>query len=45
MSAIFYHTKDQGRMAEESLKVSQQSYKKPIITLILPAGHFYDAEE
>jgi peptide methionine sulfoxide reductase MsrA len=32
-------------MAEQSLKAAQPNYNKPITTLILPAGQFYDAEE
>eukprot|EP00092_Neocalanus_flemingeri_P088882 GFUD01112362.1.p1 GENE.GFUD01112362.1~~GFUD01112362.1.p1 ORF type:complete len:120 (+),score=40.99 GFUD01112362.1:314-673(+) len=45
MSAIFYHDEEQKRLAEESLKAAQATCKKPITTLILPVGQFYDAED
>lgn len=45
MSAVFYHTEEQKRLAEESLKAVQQKMPKPIQTQILKAGAFYVAEE
>ena len=46
-TAIFYYSDEQKRLAEKSKEELQQSgrYKKPIITEILPASHFYKAEE
>lgn len=46
-SAIFYHSPEQKRLAEESKKKLEESgkYKSPIATLIEPAGEFYKAEE
>lgn len=45
-SAIFYHDPDQKRLAEESMAKLKKSgpFKKPLITLIRPAGEFYRAE-
>jgi peptide methionine sulfoxide reductase msrA/msrB len=46
-SAIFYADETQKRLAEESkarLEASKH-FKKPIVTLILPLGPFYPAEE
>ncbi len=48
LSAIFYHSEDQKRLAEESKKRLEQSGRfadKPIVTAIRPAGPFYPAEE
>ena len=45
MSAIFYHNAQQQKMAEESMAKAQQSFKKNITTLILPAKEFYNAEK
>ena len=45
MSAIFYHDKEQHRIAEQSMKEAQKNCTKQITTLILPVGQFYDAEE
>lgn len=46
-TAIFYHTEEQKRLAEESKKELSGSgrFDKPIVTEILPAGEFYPAEE
>jgi peptide methionine sulfoxide reductase msrA/msrB len=46
-SAIFYHSQDQKKAAEkiiEKLK-SENKHKKPIVTVVSPAGTFYKAEE
>ena len=46
-TAIFYHTQDQRRIAEDSKKNLDSSgrYDKPIATEILPAAPFFPAEE
>ncbi|MBD7963989.1 peptide-methionine (S)-S-oxide reductase MsrA [Fictibacillus norfolkensis] len=46
-TAIFYHTEEQRELAEQSLKNLEESgkFKKPIVTEILPASVFYEAEE
>ena len=46
-AAIFYHSEEQKRLAEESKRKLAQSgkFSKPIVTEILPAGPFYAAEE
>lgn len=46
-TAIFYHTEKQKHEAEKSKKQLEQSQKfdKPIVTQILKAGPFYEAEE
>lgn len=46
-SAIFYHTEEQKRLAEESRNTLQRlgKFTKPIVTEILPASEFYRAEE
>lgn len=46
-TAIFYHSEDQRKLAEESKKRLEESgiFKKPIVTKILPAKPFYPAEE
>lgn len=45
-SAIFYTTPEQKKMAEESRKRLEESkrFEDPIVTEILPAKPFYDAE-
>ncbi len=46
-TAIFYHNEKQKELAEASkaeLSASDR-FQKPIVTVILPAGHFYKAEE
>ena len=46
-SVIFYHSKQQKKLAEESKKRQQDSgkYSKPIVTEITEAQEFYPAEE
>ncbi|HYG59705.1 MAG TPA: peptide-methionine (S)-S-oxide reductase MsrA [Symbiobacteriaceae bacterium] len=46
-TAIFYHTEEQRRLAEESKAQLEKSgrFDAPIATLILPASTFYPAEE
>jgi len=42
---IFYHNEEQKRMAIRSLEKEQKKYKTKIMTRILKASKFYDAEE
>ncbi|WNB93801.1 peptide-methionine (S)-S-oxide reductase MsrA [Bacillus sp. NEB1478] len=46
-TAIFYHTDEQKELAEKSRKKVEESgrFTKSIVTKILPAIDFYDAEE
>lgn len=46
-TAIFYHGEEQMRLAEASKKALEQSgrFMKPIVTEIVPAREFYQAEE
>lgn len=46
-SAIFYHSEEQKRLAEESKKALEESgrFKTPIVTEIVPASQFWPAEE
>ncbi|MBI1750551.1 MAG: peptide-methionine (S)-S-oxide reductase MsrA [Acidobacteria bacterium] len=46
-AAIFYHSEEQKRIAEQSRERLAKSgkFKKPIVTEILPASAFYPAEE
>lgn len=46
-TAIFYHSEQQKKLAEESKQRLQESriFSKPIVTPILPAEEFYPAEE
>jgi len=44
-SAIFYHTEEQRKIAEKSLKEEQKKHKETIATEIIKAGTFYKAEE
>ena len=46
-SVIFYHDDEQKRLAEESKAAQDASklYRGPIVTLIQPAGPFYEAED
>lgn len=43
-SAIFYHTPDQEKAAQKSLKDQQSRFSEKIVTEIKPAGPFYKAE-
>lgn len=45
MSAIFYHDDEQKKDAELTKKEQQKKVKSPIVTKILPAKTFYDAEK
>jgi len=47
ISAIFYHSEEQKRLAETSKERLNKSgiYGKPIVTGILPASRFYPAED
>ena len=46
-SAVFYHSKEQKRMAEEVIKeiTDQKIYSAPIVTKLEPFNAFYKAEE
>jgi peptide-methionine (S)-S-oxide reductase len=46
-TAIFYHTEEQRRLAEESKQTLEESNRLPkdVVTPILPASTFYAAEE
>ncbi|UAL50682.1 peptide-methionine (R)-S-oxide reductase MsrB [Bacillus sp. CMF21] len=46
-TAIFFHNEKQQQLAEESKKQLEESrrFKKPIVTEILPAKPFYEAED
>jgi peptide-methionine (S)-S-oxide reductase len=46
-TAIFYHTEEQHRLAEESKQMLERSGQldQPIVTPLLPASTFYQAEE
>lgn len=46
-TAIFYHNENQKQLAEESKRQLQESgrFSKPIVTPIVPAVEFYEAEE
>lgn len=46
-TAIFYHTEEQKKLAEQSKRELAESgrFSKPIVTAILPAKTFYPAEE
>lgn len=45
-TAIFYHNEEQKRLAEESKAALEKSnpFKGPIVTMIVPASTFYEAE-
>lgn len=43
-SAIFYHSDEQKRSAEESRKRNQAQFSEPIVTEITKASEFYEAE-
>jgi len=44
-SAIFYHTEEQKKEAEKSLREEQKKHKEKLATEIVKAGTFYKAEE
>ncbi len=44
-SAIFYHNQEQKKTAEEVIKLLQGNYQKPIVTQIVPALKFFEAED
>ncbi len=44
-SAIFFHDADQERHATFSRERQQQNLSRPIVTQIVPASPFYDAED
>lgn len=44
-SVIFYHTKEQKKIAEKSKQKQSKIIKKEIVTEITPAKEFYPAEE
>lgn len=44
-SAIFFHTAEQERAAQESKARAAGRFRKPIVTEITPASEFYRAEE
>jgi len=44
-SAIFYHSEEQKKIAEQSKESKQKQYNKKIVTEIIPAQEFYPAEE
>ncbi len=44
-SAIFHHSEEQKKIAEQSKESKQKQYNKKIVTEIIPAQEFYPAEE
>ncbi len=44
-SVIFYHTEEQKNQAITSAEKEQKKHPQKIVTLILPATHFYQAED
>ncbi len=44
-SAIFYHDEQQQKAAEASKKRWHKKCRRPIVTEIVPAGQFYEAEK
>ena len=44
-SVIFYHNKEQKKLAEESKNKHQKKYNKKIVTEIILTAEFYPAEE
>ncbi len=44
-TTIFYHSPEQKALAEESKKIAQQAFDKPIATVIEKAEEFYKAPE
>ena len=45
MSAIFYHDGEQRMLAEQTRELYQKTIRRTIVTKILPAKTFYDAEQ
>lgn len=45
MSAIFYHNDHQRELAEKTRAEHQKHYAQPIVTEIVKAGPFYEAED
>mmetsp|Transcript_15905 Transcript_15905/g.29952 ORF Transcript_15905/g.29952 Transcript_15905/m.29952 type:complete len:105 (-) Transcript_15905:72-386(-) len=43
-SVIFYHSDEQRQISEVSKAMEQQRYPNPIVTEIVPASKFWDAE-
>lgn len=44
-SVIFFHSKDQEEEAKRSRDEAQKSFKRPIVTQIVPVSDFWRAEE
>ncbi|HWZ28629.1 MAG TPA: peptide-methionine (S)-S-oxide reductase MsrA, partial [Gemmatimonadales bacterium] len=44
-SAIFFHSPEQQREAQEALTAAQKTWDDPIVTEIVPLVQFYPAEE
>ncbi|XP_065226587.1 peptide methionine sulfoxide reductase-like [Planococcus citri] len=44
-SLIFYHDEEQKQIAEKSFKEKENEVGQPLVTEILPASTFYDAED
>jgi peptide-methionine (S)-S-oxide reductase len=44
-SAIFFHDREQQRLATASREAHQPAFARPIVTEIVPASTFYDAED
>lgn len=45
MSAIFYHSTKQKMLAEQTREEQQKNHVSPIVTQIVQAGPFYNAEK
>ncbi|WP_421865597.1 peptide-methionine (S)-S-oxide reductase MsrA [Motiliproteus sp.] len=44
-SAVFFHSEEQQQQAEAMMQQLQQQSPRPIVTQIVPAAQFYEAEE
>lgn len=44
-SLIFYHDNEQKKIAEDSFKEQEKIFSQSLVTEILEASTFYDAEE
>ncbi|KLJ06853.1 peptide-methionine (S)-S-oxide reductase [Blastomyces silverae] len=45
-SAVFTHGEEQQKIAEEiKEKVAKEWWKRPVTTLVVPAGQWWDAED